>query len=482
MRKFVLLGLGVAGLTLLAGCASSGLDGLIAQGNAVDTKPLRVDDPEIAGRKLVTLPRHGTARGLVGASTLVADGTRGLTAPAPVAPAPQVEPRAGPEAPAAPAGADATLSTAAAGSGPLATRDNLFDVVSVLWGTDRKIPAAVAAPAATTSQITTGSVPKTLLPNQERGDTLTLGRALVTIPKVAREKGQILRPRQFTFWNYSLSLSEDPARHFTLGRFEKLDPFQFGAAADAVLADAKRFEGHAFVYVHGYNSTFEQALYRTAQLAHDLEFDGAPFMYSWPSWGSESGYLYDQDSADRAQKYFLQFLETVATRTKAKKIHIIAHSMGTRPLLDSLKTVAASARKSRKLKIDQIVLAAPDIDRDVFVGIAGAIGKVAKGATLYAMQNDRALQVSRTVRGVPRAGDVPPTGPVVVSGVDTIDISDAAAESYFSLNHSNYAERPHVLADISALLRTGQRPPHSRFPAYQATTVEAGTYWKYQRN
>ncbi len=38
--------------------------------------------------------------------------------------------------------------------------------------------------------------------------------------------------------------------------------------------------------MHGYNTSFDNALYRTAQIAYDLDFDGATFLYSWPSGGA----------------------------------------------------------------------------------------------------------------------------------------------------------------------------------------------------
>ncbi len=200
--------------------------------------------------------------------------------------------------------------------------------------------------------------------------------------------------------------------------------------------------------------TFEHALHRTAQLAYDLEFDGVPYLYSWPSKGEESGYLYDRDSADRARTYFLQFLGKIAHETKAKKIHIIAHSMGTRPLLEALRT--DHGRTARQLRIGEVILAAPDIDADVFRDIAMTIAGAAQGMTLYASANDRALKASKAIAGgKPRAGDVPASGPVVTPGIETVDITEAGPDSIMGLNHTTYAERSHVLSDMWLLLKEG---------------------------
>ena len=48
-----------------------------------------------------------------------------------------------------------------------------------------------------------------------------------------------------------------------------------------------------FVFVHGYNVTFEGAAQRTAQIAYDLKFSGAPIFYSWPSQARTLEYTVD---------------------------------------------------------------------------------------------------------------------------------------------------------------------------------------------
>jgi esterase/lipase superfamily enzyme len=371
---------------------------------------------------------------------------------------------------------------------PPTAQEQEFDVVSVFWGTDRKIAAGpmplARAPASHGAQIVTGSIDRVVLPGTERGDRLVLGRSYVTVPRIARERGTIQRPWQVAVLNVNFyTQSEDPRRHFTIGSFEPMDSAQFARHANTHMTKAVRNPGHALVFVHGFNSTFEDALYRTAQLAYDLEFDGVPYLYSWPSKGEETGYLYDRDSADRARRFFIEFLETVARETKAQKIHLIAHSLGNRPLLEALKAGGDPSKLAKRLRLDQVVLAAPDIDRDVFVDIAAALNGVSKGTTLYASNNDKALKLSRTLaRGAPRAGDVPPAGPVVVAGVDTIDITAAGTDALLSLNHNTYAEGGHVLTDLRVLLRDGVRPPDRRFPVYLTQTTAAGTYWRYVRN
>ncbi len=135
--------------------------------------------------------------------------------------------------------------------------------------------------------------------------------------------------------------------------------------------------------------------------------------------------------------------------------------MGNQPLLQVLKDIKAA---SPDVVINQVILAAPDVDRDNFENIAREIKGLAKGITLYAASNDRALGVSRRFHGgIPRAGDVPTSGPVVTDGVDTIDVTAVSTES-LGLNHSAYAESNALLNDIGLILQTGERPPGKRVP------------------
>lgn len=446
----------MAALVLLAGCAGVPMDGGTPQAALTDGAEERDLAGLTRGREAVELggAAHSNA---VAVAALFGSVSRSATAK--------------PEAPSTTP--DAVAKTA----------DNLFDLVTVLWGTDRFMPPGAGAPVVKGEPIVTGSVAKPTLPSFERGDRLTLGRSHVTVPRTARAKGTILRPRQFTFLNYKLySETEDPRKHFTIGDLTTLDAGAFVRAANEEGAKGQRFRDQAFVFVHGYNVTFEQALYRTAQLAHDLEFDGVPYLYSWPSKGDESGYLYDRDSADRARTYFLEFLGKIAFETNARKIHIIAHSMGTRPLLEALRT--EKGKLAKKLKIGEVILAAPDIDADVFRDIAKTIEGASHGVTLYASANDRALKASKAIAGGrPRAGDVPAAGPLVVPGIDTIDITQAGPDSFLSFNHSTYAERSHVLSDMWLLLKEGVHPPDKRFAVFRPVALADGeTYWKYLRN
>ena len=340
--------------------------------------------------------------------------------------------------------------------------ETAWDVVPVFFGTDRQEQAD----------------PKRLQFNSERGRRLELGRAMVTVPK-SHEVPNIERPWVVKIPYFDVTIyeeAEDPEKHFTMQEIKKLPAAEFLRLARERIAASSRYKDHAVVFVHGYNTSFDNAVYRTAQIAYDLKFDGTAFLYSWPSGGAVASYTYDRESAQASEPYMRQFLDLVVKQTGAKSVSIIAHSMGNQPLLDVLKDIRSDG--SEAVAINEVIFAAPDVDADNFANVAQRIEGVAKGVTLYAASNDRALIVSRNFWRNPRAGDVPATGPLIVPGIETIDVTAASTDS-FALNHSGYAENNDLLQDIGKLILSGLRPPDERLQALKRTSSPKGDFWRY---
>lgn len=344
---------------------------------------------------------------------------------------------------------------------PPAASAEQWDVVPVFYGTDR---ARVDTP----TRIDYGDA---------RGRRLELGQALVTVPKSHTEP-QIERPWSFRipFTGIEIGQSEDPKDHFTMKEISALSEADFLARVGARLSASSRYEKHALVFVHGFNTTFDFAVYRTAQMSYDLKFDGAAFTYSWPSGGGVLNYTYDRESSGQSQPFLKDFLKLVLEKSGAKAVSIVAHSMGNQLVLPVLKDLRAA--KPEGVVFHEIILAAPDVDRDNFENIAKEIQGLAKGVTLYASKNDKALAISRNVNGgVARAGDVPAEGPLVLGGVDTIDVTQVSTDS-LGLNHSGYAENNDLLADVRVVIQQGIRPPEKRLPSTKVLTSPKGTYWE----
>jgi esterase/lipase superfamily enzyme len=337
-----------------------------------------------------------------------------------------------------------------------------WQTVPVYWGTDRAVQPNA----------------KRLVFGSDRARKLQLGEALVTVPKV-HEVPNVERPWVVKIPYFDVTLyaeSEDPKKHFTVKEIKALTKEELLAQVKARLEASQLFKDQAIVFVHGYNTSFDNALYRTAQIAYDIDFDGAAFLYSWPSGGAVASYTYDRESAQASEPYLREFLEMVVKQTGAKSVNIIAHSMGNQPLMDVLRDMRNAAPE--EVVIGQVFLAAPDVDADSFSNLAKTIQGLAKNVTLYVASNDRALIVSRNFWGSYRAGDVPPAGPLILPGIDTIDVTAASTDT-FAINHSGYASNNKLLEDIGELLRTGLRPPEMRILNPGKITTQAGDFWRY---
>ena len=348
----------------------------------------------------------------------------------------------------------------------LAAKPKAFDIVPIFYGTDRSVEPD----------------PKRLQFGADRGHKLQLGRALVTVP-TSHKVPNIERPWvvEIPYFKYKIyEEKEDPNQHFTMQEISALTKEQMLAYVKERLAKSASFKDHAFVFVHGFNTSFDAAIYRTAQIAYDLKFDGVPFVYSWPSGGKVASYTYDRGSVEQSEPQLAEFLNIVIKESGAKSISLIAHSMGNELLMRVLERIKTQVPKG--VVISQVILAAPDVDRDKFINIAQEITNFARGVTLYAASNDRALGYSaRFWGGVPRAGDVPASGPLIIPGVDTIDVTAVSTDS-LGLNHSGYAENKTLLNDIALLLLTGERPPDKRIPILQKVETTSGPFWRYPPN
>src|SRR5262249_29780206 len=157
-------------------------------------------------------------------------------------------------------------------------------------------------------------------------------------------------------------------------------------------------------FVHGYNVAFPDAVRRTAQLAYDLrsdetfEFPGLPMLYSWPSQGEFLKYPTDETNVQWSQPHFEQFLQMALTETGAERVHIIAHGMGNRAVIECLKSFVASSLPAGAGVLDQVVFAAPDYDAGTLENMAATLSTRAGRFTLYASSEDLALKASRELR------------------------------------------------------------------------------------
>ena len=225
-----------------------------------------------------------------------------------------------------------------------------------------------------------------------------------------------------------------------------------------------RKDGDVLIFVHGFNTTYEESVFRFAQIAHDTATSAAPILFSWPSSGSLFDYLYDRESANFSRTALEQLIESAADSPRVRNVTIMAHSMGSWLTMEALRQLAIR-RGALSAKIRNVILASPDLDIDVFDQQLDEIDTNRTKLTIFASTDDRALQVSqRLAGGVQRLGSVdlsqePFRSEIEAKGVDVIDLSALQANS--SLNHTKFAESPRIVQLIGQRLIEGQKISNS---------------------
>jgi esterase/lipase superfamily enzyme len=298
---------------------------------------------------------------------------------------------------------------------------------------------------------------------RSRDNSMSFGACDVSIPET-HTLAEIERP---SIWK--LEFHADPEKHMVLQKVtpENKNVF-FTQISSAVSASPGK---EAFVFVHGYNVSFEDAAIRTAQLTYDFGFKGAPIFYDWPSKGSLLGYVADESAADETIPNLKRFLEDVANRSGASVVHVIAHSIGNRALLPTLAQLAEDKQFPNFAKFSTVVFAAPDVDRDAFIKWIGEIRKPQTKITLYVSQHDQALAASHLLfHKELRAGEGG-TDSIVLSGMDTVDVSQLSTDA---LGHSYFGDNTNVVHDVLEFLK-GQLAPR---PGLSKIPLGTLAYWE----
>ena len=224
-------------------------------------------------------------------------------------------------------------------------------------------------------------------------------------------------------------------------------------------AVAKSPDHSVLVFIHGFNNHFEDSVYRFAQIVHDSHAHSVPVLVTWPSRGSVLAYGYDRESTNYTRNALENLFQYLGRDPQVKEVSVLAHSMGNSLALESLRQMAIrNGRLPAKFK--NVMMAAPDIDIDVFRSQIADMGNPRPQFTLFVSRDDRALAVSRRVWGnVARVGSVDPEQEpykeeFAANHINVIDLTNQ--EAIDSLNHSKFAESPEIVQLIGGRLGAGQ--------------------------
>lgn len=282
----------------------------------------------------------------------------------------------------------------------------------------------------------------TLLYSGERGGELSFAKVTVTLPPNHRP-GAIERPNR---------LPPDPKREMTV-----INPVRF-AEDRSIIADMNRAfrspdKGDTIlVFVHGYNTTFTDAVLRLGQFVEDSGFDGIPVLFTWASAGKLTDYVYDINSALAARNALIEASD-VLIDTNARSINLMAHSMGNFLTVEAMKQARLQNRFNSSDKLRNVILASADIDVDVFAEQMEAFDPSERRFYVLISEDDKALATSRFLaRGVNRVGDAD-VAQLEALGVTVIDLTNV--DDRESTNHSKFANSPEVVQVIGGEILKG---------------------------
>ncbi len=282
--------------------------------------------------------------------------------------------------------------------------------------------------------------------NGERADSVSFQDIVVSVPP-ERAVGSVQWPTPG---------AADPTRDFAVVGGKAIAP----ADMFRELTRLTPRNGRALVYVHGYNTRFEAAVFQFAQLTHDTNVEFAPILFSWPSRGRLIDYVYDRESANFSRNDLADVLRAVVRNPQVRDVVVLAHSMGAWLATESLRQIALEDGRVPK-KISNVILASPDLDIDVFRRQVREMGPDRPLITVFVSRHDRALQLSSFIAGgIARVGAVDLTRPENVAelestpGVVVLDLS--ALRTSDRLNHSKFATSPEVVRLLGDRLIAGQ--------------------------
>ncbi|MFW2367836.1 MAG: alpha/beta hydrolase [Desulforhopalus sp.] len=245
-----------------------------------------------------------------------------------------------------------------------------------------------------------------------------------------------------------------------------------------------------FVFIHGINYTFDEALEVVAEGFHFLGREGVAIAYTWPA-GSKGifNYAYDRESGEFTVFHLKNFIKLLGSVPEVEKIHFIAHSRGTDVLMTALRELWIEVRSTDidprlQYKVGNVILIAPDLDFEVTMQrlVADAVGSFFERITIYTNSNDDAIGAAKILfssflrLGAVEQDTLTDRQRKTIQQITNLDIVSYKGHSGGSFGHSYFLSNPAVSSDILALLRYGLAPGKANGRPLQH--LGGGNFWR----
>jgi esterase/lipase superfamily enzyme len=254
----------------------------------------------------------------------------------------------------------------------------------------------------------------------------------------------------------------DPRTSFAVTHQAVLGEAQFRDAVAPARARGKK--RRVLIFVHGFNNTFPESLYRLAQVSADAKIEGTAVLFAWPSVADVGSYDADRSAALHSRDNLMALLKMVTASPQVGNVMLVAHSMGGLLTAEALRELRVQRQDRVIARLHRVVLAAPDIDIDEFRTQVQTIGPLNPPLVVLVSKDDAALRFSRIVGGSrARAGALDINNPLVREAalkakVQIVDISQLQSRDG-RLHHDRFVSLAALYPQIQ------QRPEAERFRA-----------------
>jgi len=275
--------------------------------------------------------------------------------------------------------------------------------------------------------------------NEMRPDGADYSLQILSVPP-RHQVGHVERP---------MFGAADPAKYFMEASRRGLDEESFRNELATNISGRIGSNRDILLHIHGFNTSYDEARFRLAQIVEDGRFGGVPILFTWPSSNNLWSYEAARESATASRDVLESLLKDLSEVPDVGKIHILAHSMGTWLSMEALRERAIAGSPDLNGKLGMVMLAAPDIDLSVFREQLAKLD--ASHVSVLVSASDKALSLSRTLAGDrPRVGALDPRKPQDRAALARLGVKvyDLSGESTGLIGHDTYADAPDVVRSI----------------------------------
>ncbi len=304
---------------------------------------------------------------------------------------------------------------------------------------DMFAPAAAAVPTSVAIFVASVRNGETGAANEMSHDGTHYSLQMISIPP-HHKIGEIERP---AFGG------PDPSQHFVVASRRDLDEASFRNEIATHISGRIGSNRDVLLYVHGFNTSYDEARFRLAQIVEDGRFGGVPVLFAWPASDNLMGYEAARETATASRDALANVLRDLSELPDVGRIHILAHSLGTWLTMEALRERAIAGSPDLNGKLGNVMLAAPDIDLSVFREQIRHLDSAHISVLISA--KDKALSLSSWLAGDrPRLGALNPRRASDRAALDKLGVKvyDLSPESTGLIGHGMYADAPDVVREI----------------------------------